>query len=99
MNCFNDEHSLKAAFPITVTDWGIDICFKEMHFLNAFSPIDFKFELFSNITFSNDKHFVNALLSIWVTDEGIFISFKAHPRNVWCAMILINGGNETWIRE
>ena len=40
MICVNDEHPLKAKFPIEVTEEGIDICVNDEHPQKAPFPIE-----------------------------------------------------------
>ena len=40
MICVNDEHLLKAPFPIEVAEEGIEICVNDEHPLKAKLPIE-----------------------------------------------------------
>ena len=65
----NDEHSLNAALPISVTDEGIFILTIDVHKQKADSPI---FVTDEGIEISiKDEHPLNANDSIKTTDDGI----------------------------
>ena len=68
-------HSLKADFPIEITDEGIVICASSKHPLNARLSIDVTEEGI-DICF-NDEHPMNAELPINVIDGGIATLFNS----------------------
>lgn len=79
---FNEEHPLKALYPISVTDDGIDISTNDVHLEKAFFPIDVNDDGSSNVIFINELHSLKALSFISLTEEGIVISSsEQHSEN------------------
>ena len=72
--CVNDEHSLKASFPIDFKLYGKSNFFKEEQPSKAFLPIDFNTD--GNEMFSSFEQPAKANSHILVALDGTLILFK-----------------------
>lgn len=68
---FNDEHSLKAYWPIEVTEKGIVMLSNFLHPSKVLELIDFRLEGQSKVTLDNEVHIRKVPLYIVSINEGI----------------------------